>query len=410
MSKILYIESDYLLAESVAEHIKAHLAINSEIVASVTAAREKFSQNNGNYLAVILNMELSPDDYAPFEKIPTIVVTGSRPTSAQKIAFAGNVLDYIPDCSGYNLEYIIQLLKRGLFADSNKMLIVEDERTSLTLMRNLLSNKGYCVLEARNGKEALAHLETEPDIRLMLIDGDICEKDNFNLIRTIRQDYKKNQLSIITLCERASDYQRVATLRNGASDCIDKPFKIEEFHVRVMNNLQLVEVLRELTESSNRDFLTRLYNRRHFFEIGSKLYENFKRGALKLTLAMIDIDHLKTINDTYGHLTGDRAIKTVARVLTGNLRATDVVARLGGEEFCVLCTDVKEGEAMTIFERIRQAVAGQTLSLKQQTLQFSISIGVTSQSQPSLEEMLHAADILLYQAKEKGRNTVVLDG
>ncbi len=409
MSKILYIESDLLLAESVAEHISAHLAIRSEIVASLAAAKDKFSQNNGDYLAVVLNLELSPDNYAPFENIPTIVVTGSRPTSARKIAFATNVLDYIPDCSGYNLEYLIQLLKRGLFADANKLLIVEDESATRNLMRNLLSNKGYSVIEAKSGKEALACLENEPDIRLMLIDGDICEKSDFSLIRTIRQDYKKNQLSIIPLCERANDYQRVTLLRNGASDCIDKPFKIEEFHVRIMNNLQLVEVLRELTEHANRDFLTRLYNRRHFYEIGGKLYENARRGALKLTLAMIDIDHLKTVNDTYGHLTGDRAIKAVARVLSGNLRATDLIARLGGEEFCVLCTEVKEGESPAIFERIRRAVAEQALALEQGSLHITISAGVTSKTGTSLEEMLHTADMLLYQAKEKGRNTVALD-
>lgn len=409
MPRILYIEPDRMLAESVAEHISAHLAIHADIVASLAAAQEQFSRDHGNYMAVILNLALSPEDYAPFESIPTIVITGGRPTSARKIAFATNVLDYIPDCSGYNLEYLIQLLKRGLFADSNKMLIVEDEPASRKLMRNLLSNKGYSVIEARSGKEALACLENEPNIHLMLIDGDICEKANFSLIRSIRQAYKKNQLSIIPLCERANDYQRVSLLRNGASDCIDKPFKIEEFHVRIMNNLQLVEVLRELTEHSNRDFLTRLYNRRHFFEIGGKLYENARRGALKLTLAMIDIDHLKTVNDTYGHLTGDRAIKAVARVLSGNLRATDLIARLGGEEFCVLCTEVKEGEAPVVFERIRHAVAQQALSLEQGGLNITVSAGVTSKTGTSLEEMLHTADMLLYQAKEKGRNRVVLD-
>lgn len=409
MSKILFIEPDRLLAESVADHIKAHLSIGSEIFDTLEAAGKAFSQRNAGYMAVILNLRASPDNYAPFENIPTIVITGSIPTSPRKIAFAGNVLDYVPDYSGYNLEYIIQLLKRGFFADSSKLLIVEDEPATRNLMRNLLSNKGYCVLSAKTGTEAVSLLEKDPDIRLMLIDGDICEKNSFNLIRTIRQDHKKNQLSIIPLCERSKDYQRVSLLRNGANDCIDKPFRIEEFHVRVMNNLQLVEVLRELTENSNRDFLTQLYNRRHFFEIGNKLYENFKRGVLSLTLAMIDIDHLKPINDSHGHLVGDKAIKAVAEVLTANLRATDVIARLGGEEFCVLCTDVKPGEAAKIFERIRLFVAGRRVTFPDGELSFTISTGVTGKINTSFEAMLHAADMLLYQAKEKGRNMVIAD-
>jgi len=408
MSKILFIEPDRLLAESVAEHIESHLNLGSEIVESLEAASDCFLNNSGDYLAIILNLALSPDNYAPFDKIPTIVVTGSLPTSANKIAFASNVLDYVPDYTGYNLEYIIQLLKRGLFAESSKLLIVDRESVNISLMRKLLSNKGYSVIEARSGKEALNNLEADPDIRLMLVDGDICEENGFELIRSIRQQYKKNQLSIIPLCERANDYQRVSLLRNGASDCIEKPFKIEEFHVRVMNNLQLVEVLRELTENANRDFLTRLFNRRHFYEIGSKLYENARRGTLRLTLAMIDIDHMKTINDTHGHLTGDKALKTVSDGLLANLRATDVIARLGGEEFGVLCTDVKPGEAANIFERIRRLIAETRIPLETGHCRFTISTGVTEKMGTDFESMIHDADMLLYQAKEQGRDRVVI--
>ncbi|MFO7838884.1 MAG: diguanylate cyclase [Desulfosalsimonadaceae bacterium] len=409
MSKILIIEPDRQLAEAVAEHIYAYLEIDSEIVESLEAAGQNFADNRDNYMAVIINLVLSPDNYAPFENIPIIAVTGCLPTSARKMAFAGNVLDYVQDYSGYNLEYIVTLLRRGLLFESSKILIAEDEPTLLALMRNLLSNKGYSVITAKNDKQALDLIENDPDIHLMLVDGDICEKSGFTLIRSIRKEYKKNQLAIIPLCGRANDYQRVTLLRNGANDCIDKPFKIEEFHVRVMNNLQLVEVLRELTENSNRDFLTRLYNRRYFYEIGGKLYESSRRGTMQISLAMLDIDHLKTINDTHGHFTGDKAIKAVAEVLTCNLRASDVIARLGGEEFCVLCTDVKTGEAEKIFERIRQKVAEQEIAREEGSLHFTISVGVTSRINVSLEAMMHAADMLLYQSKQNGRDRVSSD-
>lgn len=408
MSKILFVESDRRLAESVAEHIRDHLGVDSEIIDTLAAATDCFIQNKGDYLAVIINLALSTDNYAPFEKIPTIAVTGNLPTSSKKIVFASNVLDYVTDYTGYNLEYIIQLLKRGVFAKSAKMLIVDNEPVWLNLMRNLLSNKGYLVLEARNGEAARALLESDPDIRMMLIDGDICEKNNYDLIRGIRENRKKNQLSIIPFCRRGNDYQRITLLRSGASDCIEKPFKIEDFHVRIMNNLQLIEVLGELTELANRDFLTRLYNRRYFFEIGNKLYENFKRGALQLHLAMIDIDHLKHINDTYGHIAGDKVIKAVAEIIGKSLRASDVIARMGGEEFCVLCTDIKVDEVMSVFERLRESVAEKTILLDQGSIHYSISVGVTGNIGTSLEGMIHEADTLLYQAKKQGRNVVVV--
>ena len=407
MPTLLIVEPDPLMAESVAEHLQAHLNVLAETVDSLERAHNTINAFPGNYLALLLNLSLSPENYAPFPKIPTIVITGKIPTSAKKIAFASNVLDYIPDYNGYNLEYITQLVKRVLYADESKILIVDDERATLKLMHKLLANKGYVVREAGRASEVLDFVHSNEDIRMLIIDGDICEQKDFELIKALRQDLKKNQLSIIALCERSKEFQRTMLLRSGVNDCIEKPFRIEDFQVRVMNNLQLVEVLKELTEHSNRDFLTQLYNRRYFFEIGSTLYENYKRGALQLTLAMLDIDHLKTINDTYGHLIGDKAIKTVADVLTKNLRATDVIDRLGREEFCVFSTDVKPNEAKNLFDRIREEVHRQTLSTPCGTIHCSVSIGVTTGMAPSFEDMIHAGDMLLYQAKQQGRNRVV---
>lgn len=409
MQKILLIERDNLAAESVAQHIYSHLSIESEIVDCLSGAGRLLEKNQEAYLAVILNLKLSPENYAPFKKIPTIAVTGGAPVSSRQIAFASNVLDYVPDYAGYNLEYIVQLIRRGLFAESYKMLIVDDEPLSLNLMKNLLSNKGYSVIGAVNEKQALSHLENNPGIRLMIVDGDICERNNLHLIRTVRKQYNKNHLSVIPVCERSNEHQRLTLLRNGANDCIDKPLRIEDFHVRVMLNLQLIELIKELTELSNLDFLSRLYNRRYFFEMGKKLYENFRRGNLKLTLAMIDIDHLKHVNDTYGHFAGDNAIKHVADKLCKNLRATDIIARYGGEEFSVLCTDVKPGEASTLFERIRRSVNETPVNAGQNSLTLTISTGVTSRKSESFEGMIHAADMLLYHAKQNGRNSVIAD-
>lgn len=234
-------------------------------------------------------------------------------------------------------------------------------------------------------------------------------KNDFNLIRSIRENYKKNHLSIIPVCEKSKDYQRITLLRNGASDCIEKPFRIEDFHVRVMLNLQLVEVLGELTEQSNRDFLTRLYNRKYFFEIGKKLYENFKRGSLKLTVAMMDIDFLKHINDTYGHLAGDRAIRHVADKLSDELRDSDIIARLGGEEFAAICTNVDPGEEKPLFDRLRASIHEKPLHVGKHTLNISISTGVTSRIGTCFDDMLHTADKLMYRAKTGGRNLVATD-
>lgn len=409
MPRLLFIESDCFRAESVAKQIQINLGIISEIVTSLDAAQKKISRDKSRYLAFILNADLCQDQLVPISNLPTVVITGRSIVSPQKIAFATNVLDYVPDYEGYHLDYISQLIKRLLVAERQAILLVDDEKVTLNLMRKLLANKGYSILTAKNGQETLRALENTLNIRLLIIDGDICERNNFDILKTIRRIHQKNQLAIVALNESSKEYQRIMLLRNGTNDCITKPFRIEEFHARIMLNLQLVEVLRELTEHSNQDFLTQLYNRRHFFDTGSKLYAHYKRGSLDLTLAMLDIDYLKTINDTHGHLIGDKAITAVAEVLRSNLRATDVLARFGGEEFCVLCTNVKSRETENLFERIREKVQAQPLLTPTGTIGCSISIGVTSNPGNFLEDMIHSADLLLYQAKEQGRNRIIVE-
>jgi diguanylate cyclase (GGDEF)-like protein len=407
MVQILIIDPDPDRAGLIEEHIKVHLELDSAVFKNVDMAKEKIGNAGRQIIALVLNHEASPENYSPFPDIPTIVITNGVPTSGKEIAFAANVFDYIPDCRGYHLEYLLQLIKRVLFARNSLILVASKEKVNRTLMRRLLANKGYAVAEASGAKEILASLKNNNNVCMLLVDGDMCEEKNFSLIKTIRNDYKKNQLSILALCERTKEYQRVMLLRCGANDCIDKPVRIEEFQVRVMLNLQLMEVLNELTDFSNRDFLTRVYNRKYFFEIGSTLFENYKRDALELTVAMIDIDDMKKINDSFGHLLGDKVIKKTAEVLTSNLRSADVIARIGGEEFCVLATKVNKQNALQVFERVSDAVKGQAIPTPNGHLKFSVSIGVTTAIKDSFEEMIHAADTNMYKAKAMGKSRVV---
>lgn len=407
MAEILIVEANQRGADTIADHVSAHLGTSSIIAGSLEAAQKAVSAKQQEIAAVVLNIGLSPDNYVPFPKIPTIVVTNGVPTSGKQIAFAPHVLDYLPDSQGYHLEYIVQLIRRVLFSRNAGILVAAREKVTRTFVRKLLADKGYMVIEARSAKDALANLQAHPEICMVIVDGEMCEEKEFSLIKTIRKAFKKDRLSVLALCERSREYQRVMLLRCGANDCIDKPLRIEEFQARVMINLHLMEVLSELTELTNRDFLTRLYNRKYFFEIGATLFENYKRGALKLTMAMLDIDKMKDINDAYGHLTGDLVIKKTAKVLSENLRSADVIARIGGEEFCVLATDIQSDDAQMVFERVKKALGREVIPTTAGNLRFGVSIGVTNTLSESFEQMLHAADTLLYQAKGEGRNRVI---
>ena len=158
------------------------------------------------------------------------------------------------------------------------------------------------------------------------------------------------------------------------------------------------------------DPLTGLYNRRHFFVITEREICKVKRNGGSITCLMMDIDHFKRVNDTYGHTIGDIVLKEVARRIKSCLRDFDIVARYGGEEFVAIIVDSNLSIGQKIAERIRQRVSEKPIELKNNIkLPVSISIGVSSQKAPDidLDSLLQSADKNLYKAKESGRNKIV---
>jgi len=164
----------------------------------------------------------------------------------------------------------------------------------------------------------------------------------------------------------------------------------------------------KLMTLANTDTLTSLNNRRYFFEIGNKLLAMARRQKKPLVVFMCDIDFFKKINDKYGHAVGDDVLVSFAETVSPLLREGDVFARIGGEEFALICFDSELDNSVTLAERIRQAAAEIKLQLVCETIQFTISVGIASYQteNESLDDILQKADAKLYQAKESGRNTV----
>ena len=154
------------------------------------------------------------------------------------------------------------------------------------------------------------------------------------------------------------------------------------------------------------DHLTNLYNRRMFLELAEKKLNEAKRYKESLSLIMLDIDHFKRINDTYGHEVGDVALRSLAEILRKNLRASDIVARWGGEEFVIILPKTTLEQAYNVAEKIRKLVAISTIDLPNgEKLKLTVSLGVSSFSgEEDLGELIRRADIALYEAKSKGRN------
>ncbi|HEY5947988.1 MAG TPA: diguanylate cyclase, partial [Kofleriaceae bacterium] len=174
---------------------------------------------------------------------------------------------------------------------------------------------------------------------------------------------------------------------------------------------ELAEANTRLAQLAVTDGLTGLYNHRHLHERLSLEVERSQRSGLPLSLLMLDVDHFKQFNDTFGHPAGDEVLRQLARVLNDTRRANDVVARYGGEEFAVILVDTAKFTAAKVAERVRERIAGHDFSdAAQRAGKISVSIGVATfpDDGSDAEGLVRAADTALYAAKRAGRNRVVL--
>jgi diguanylate cyclase (GGDEF)-like protein len=195
----------------------------------------------------------------------------------------------------------------------------------------------------------------------------------------------------------------------GASDFLPKPFLREEFFCRVLQNLDILGYIETMREAAFRDYLTGLRNRKYFFERCPEMHLAAQAGGPPIAVAMVDVDHFKRVNDTYGHDGGDVALTHLAALLREHLPGADPVARFGGEEFCALIPGGDRATAARLFEELRRQVEASVAHLGEQPIRFTVSAGVALRPGASLSEMVSRADELLYQAKESGRNRVILE-
>ncbi|MFP3929281.1 MAG: diguanylate cyclase, partial [Desulfobacteraceae bacterium] len=198
-------------------------------------------------------------------------------------------------------------------------------------------------------------------------------------------------------------------LKLGANDFLAKPFSTEEFYARVTQNIELMEFIEELRETAIRDPMTKLYNRRYFFEEGPKLLEEADKAGVPVTMAMIDIDRFKDINDRFGHEAGDAVIVRVADFLTQAFGKSHVISRFGGEEFCVLAYGLSSDRSSRFFDDFRRLVEHSEVRCSGDRIRFTVSVGVVTGMHRSLDALIREADRLLYSAKRHGRNRVAAE-
>lgn len=342
-------------------------------------------------------------------QIPTVIFTAQwddaiRDNMIQK----PGVVDYVVKESRAALTYLSNLIKRLMANKNIKALIVDDSRAVRMHIGGLLRQYQFQVLEADHGQTALDLVDQHDDIKLVVTDYNMPEMDGFQLTKKLRERFERYELAIIGLSGESNPSLSARFMKIGANDFVVKPFQPEEFLTRVSQTMDLIEKTQALIDSATKDFLTGLSNRRHFFE---KAGQQASRGRVQrkgFYLSILDIDHFKSVNDTYGHDVGDEVLIAVAQILDQTVGEQGFVARMGGEEFCIFLPDCSKEEAEVLFEKVRKTIEDNKMACLQERSFVTSSFGVVADDGESdLTQLLKQADDLLYQAKEGGRNRVI---
>jgi len=289
-----------------------------------------------------------------------------------------------------------------------RILIAEDDVVTARLLRALLDSWGFEVITVTDGVSALAVLQTHDAPRLAILDWMMPGLDGPEVCRRARAHRPGVPMYLILVTSREARRDVVAGLDAGADDYVVKPPDPEELRSRLKAGIRVLAMEHHFERVAMVDGLTELPNRRGLDDTFSRQLTRTLREQQPASLLMVDVDHFKRLNDTYGHLMGDEVLRRVARVLRQQVRPQDLLARYGGEEFALLLPNTDADAAVAVADRLRSAIANPNTEEASRSLPVAtVSIGVaTARTSVSLSELMSQSDAALYRAKQTGRNRV----
>ena len=336
-----------------------------------------------------------------------VVITDFADAMIRQKLVGYDIVDYIIKSDSDNFEYLVSMLERLELNKNRTVVIVNDDAVQRAHLASHLSRQNLNIIEASDGNEAMAILAFDDVIDLVITDHHMGDMTGLDLLRAIRARKSMQELPVIVLTGSQNDDLIARYLKSGANDFLKKPFSTEELMCRVAMLLSMKDIFDQIRKIAISDQLTGLHNRFYLYEAGEQLLKMARRNGKPVSLAIFDIDHFKTINDTYGHIVGDRVLIRFGSLLKKMLRQSDLIVRFGGEEFVVIMPETSLESAMKVCEKIRIAASKMVVHSHEEKFGFTLSAGVDIwETAQTLEALLVRADQFLYQAKEGGRNQV----
>jgi diguanylate cyclase (GGDEF)-like protein len=296
-----------------------------------------------------------------------------------------------------------------------KVLIADDSAMSRALLRNTLQRWGYEVVVAEDGQQAW-NILSEPDPPwLAILDWVMPGLTGTEVCRKVRETRREPYTYILLLTSKNTKEETVEGMESGADDYIAKPFHEHELQVRLRAGKRIVDLQidllnarEELRERADKDLLTMLPNRSAIQSTLDQELSRCHRDDRTVGVILLDLDHFKSINDTFGHFAGDAVLRETAHRFRTNMRPYDRIGRYGGEEFLVVLPNSDLEQTRQQADRMRVLLEHRPMFVDGKELRVTASFGTTVSdgSERPADEYIRVADEALYQAKKGGRNQV----
>lgn len=412
MKKFLLVEDSPIVVKIIKHICKDHADLRYDVATSFAEAKDLLAQHgNDHYLVAVVDLNL-PDapkgevvDYTIKERIPTIVLTGNYDEHAREEMLEKPIVDYVVKESRFSYEYVLRLIKRLHKNQHIKILVADDSKVSRKFISGLLASHLFQVVTADDGDTALEMIRKDPDIKLLITDYNMPRMNGFDLVKNIRQEVDKNDLVIVGLSGEGDSKLSAKFIKNGANDFLSKPFSHEEFHCRILHDIENMEMLQTMKHMAYHDYVTGLPNKRHFFETSVEILDNARKNNSQTSLALLSIDNLLGIQNQYGLDASEQTLKALASLLPKAFSRFQY-ARISDSDIAVLLVGLNLEQAATLAENFREIAEDHIVLLDGFSFNFTISGGVVSSERATLPEMIKEADNRLYTAREEGSNQI----
>lgn len=421
MKKVLIVE-DSIFFQKILKKELEDLNLKTFTAVNIKEAKNLMEDNHFDFITVDVNL---PDgnglDFCKelklnnrFYKSQVIIISSEDSDFLKKASFDSGAFSYFhKDYIEGNLRKFLKTtisMAQIITSSANPVVVIEDSEFQCKYIKSLFDLANIKVITFNDVKSSLDFFSNENNIDLIVVDYFLKDKTCESVVEKIRQNkfYDKVPIIVTTVLEEKEKKYDLFLL--GVNDFVEKPFDPSEFFLRIRSHLR-IKSLMDMLDAKNKllsikaitDELTGLFNRRFFWETIITEDERAKREQKVYSVIIFDIDDFKFVNDTYGHLNGDKVLDTLANNLKKSIRKFDTLARFGGEEFIMLLPNTDKNKASVVADKILKLARDIKYDFTDKPITVSIGIADSSECS-SFEEIIHLADERLYKAKKSGKN------